>query len=37
LVYVVDSDGLWIVRVKQSFGEYQAPYDDSDYNLLYGG
>jgi hypothetical protein len=37
LVYVVDTDGLWIVQVKQSFGEYQAPYDDTDYTSLYGG
>ncbi|MGH9714940.1 MAG: hypothetical protein ACRD5M_16725 [Candidatus Acidiferrales bacterium] len=37
LVYVVDSDGLWIVRVKQSFVEYTAPYDNTDYTSLYGG
>jgi len=37
LIFVVDEDGLWIVKAKQSVGEYTAPYDNSDYGTSYGG
>ena len=37
LIFVVDEDGLWIVKAKQSVGEYTAPYDNSDYATSYGG
>jgi hypothetical protein len=37
LIFVVDEDGLWIVKARQSIGEYTAPYDMSDYGTSYGG
>ena len=37
LIFVVDEDGLWIVKARQSTGEYTAPYDTSDYATSYGG
>ena len=37
LIFVVDEDGLWIVKARQSMGEYTAPYDNSDYGTAYGG
>jgi len=37
LIFVVDGDGLWIVKARQSMGEYTAPYDNSDYGTTYGG
>lgn len=37
LIFVVDEDGLWIVKAKQSVGDYVAPYDNADYETVYGG
>jgi hypothetical protein len=37
LIFVVDEDGLWVVKARQSIGEYTAPYDTSDYGTSYGG
>jgi hypothetical protein len=37
LIFVVDGDGLWIVKARQSVGEYAAPYDNSAYGTIYGG
>jgi hypothetical protein len=37
LIFVMDGEGLWIVKAKQSMGEYTAPYDNSDYGTTYGG
>jgi hypothetical protein len=37
LIFVVDGDGLWIVKARQSVGDYTAPYDNSDYGTAYGG
>jgi hypothetical protein len=37
LIFVVDGDGLWIVKARQSVGEYAAPYDTSEYGTIYGG